>query len=167
MDDGSALVSHPDPHRAVRSLAALHGFNDPYHRGELAQVFDGAGRSLRFLRPTGVSLDRFGEILFDQGVTNRRMAPDDVWKLLSATFDSRGTSAPVRKAPSVRAREKAIRKAQKNRQFKFQCPEATCRQIARASRNTLLDCGLCREVEGRTVAMVRVEPTMEELMASD
>lgn len=159
MLDGSALVMHSDPHRAIRSLAARHGFNDAHYSGELRQLFDGRGRSLRFLRPKGVSLDRFGEILADAQVTTYRLAPDEIVQLLAATFDSR-PSEPKRKEPSARAVRKAVAKASRNRQRKFLCE---CGQIARASKNTLLVCGLCHELTGSIVRMVRVDATAEEL----
>ena len=155
----SALVIHSDPHRAIRSLAARHGFHDAHYAGELATLFDGPGRRLRFLRPKGVSLDAFGEILLDERVTTYRLAPDEIVQLLAATFDSR-PSEPKRKEPSARAIRKAVAKAQRNRQMKFLCQ---CGQIARASKNTLLVCGLCLDMSGAIVRMVRVDALPEEL----
>jgi predicted RNA-binding Zn-ribbon protein involved in translation (DUF1610 family) len=160
MDDGAVFIAS-DPHRAVRSLAAKVGFCDPEHRGELATVFDGRGRQIRYLRPNGVSLDAFGEILLDHGVTSLRLTPNEVLQLLGATFDSKGRSVPARKEPSARAIMKAVAKAQRNRQMKFVCPE--CGQIARGSRNVLLDCGLCWDMRSVTVRMVRADPLPGEI----
>ncbi len=157
-----ALVSAIDPHKTVRSLASRLGFNDAEHAGELATVFDGVGRRIRYLRPNGVSLDAFGEILYDARVTNRRLAPDEVWTLLRDTFDSRPSAPPAPRRASARAQRSAIAKAQRSRSRKFSC--GTCGQIARGTRNTLLLCGVCFEMSGAVVRMVRTDPLPEELM---
>lgn len=149
-----------DPHRTIRSLAAKHGFCDPHFRGELDQVFSGKGRSIRYLRRTGVSLDRFGELLADHGVTSRRLTPAEVADLLSATFDSR-PQAKVAKPPSKAVLKRAEEKARKMRNRKFACDR--CHQIARASRNAALLCGLCFVVDGVIVPLKRVDPLPEEI----
>lgn len=154
---------HPESHRTIRSLAAKHGFCDPYFRGELDQVFSGRGRSLRYLRRTGVSLDRFGELLADHGVTSRRLTPAEVADLLSATFDSR-PQAKVAKPPSKRALLRAEVRAKKMRNRKFVCPTPGCGQIVRGSRNTRVDCTICREMRGLVgVVLVRTDPLPEEI----
>lgn len=154
---------YPDAHRTIRSLAATHGFHDDEHRGELAQVFDGPGRRIRFLRRNGVSLDKFGEILVDQRVTSRRLTPAEVADLLSATFDSHPHAKTAKSQPSMKTLSRAEAKARKMRSRKFACPE--CGQIVRGTRGTIVDCGLCREMYGRTVTMVRVDPLPEEIAA--
>ena len=153
---------HPDPHRTIRSLAAQHGFCDPEHRGELDIVFNGRGRSLRFLRRTGVSLDRFGELLADHGVTSRRLTPSEVADLLSATFDSR-PQAKVAKPPSRKALTRAEEKARRNRSRRYECPH--CFQPARGSRDTMLVCGRCYVRENLIVHMRRTDPLPEEIAA--
>jgi hypothetical protein len=160
MHGADFVLIHPDPHRTIRSLAAQHGFHDPEHRGELAQIFDGRGRALRFLRSAGVSLDRFGEILADRGVTSRRLSPAEVADLLSATFDSR-PQAKVAKPPTASALLRAEEKARTMRNRKFCCPE--CGQIARGTRNSVLICGVTYEMTGRVVTMLRVDPLPEEI----
>ena len=89
-----------DAPRQVRAVAGLYGFHDPHYRGELATIFDGKGRSLRYLRPRGVSLDTFGEFLYDRGVTGRRLNPVELCDLLTMAFDSTNPPVKVRKAPS-------------------------------------------------------------------
>lgn len=153
---------HSDPHRVVRSLAATHGFCDSEHDGELRTTFDGTGRTLRYLRPSGVSLDRFGEMLVDHGVTSRRLGPAEVADLLSATFDSR-PSAKASKAPSAKAISAAEQKAKTMRSRLFECPD--CKQKIRGSRNTLALCGLCHSMSGALVYMARIDPLPEEIAA--
>lgn len=162
MHAGSTILLREDSHRIIRSLAAQHGFHDAEHRGELAQLFDGAGRRIRYLRPSGVSLDRFGELLVDRGVTSTRLGPAEVADLLAATFDSRPVGKAA-KVPSAKAISVAERKARNMRSRKYVCPASGCGQIIRGTRNTVVDCGLCRELYGITVALVRVDPLPEEI----
>lgn len=82
-------------------------------------------------------------------------------ELLSATFDPCATPAPKRREPSAKAVSRAVEKAKSNRQRKYECPE--CNQIARGTRHTLLICGLCHEMTGTIVRMVRVDPLPEEI----
>jgi hypothetical protein len=43
----------------------------------------------------------------------------------------------------------------------------TARQIARASKNAALICGLCYEMSGTVARMVRVDPLPEEIIAAE
>lgn len=158
----SATLLRDDSHRIIRSLAAQHGFHDAEHRGELATLFDGRGRSLRYLRPTGVSLETFGGILADRGVTSRRLTSAEVADLLSATFDSRPT-AKATKAPSRAALSRAEQKARNMRSRLYMCPE--CEQKIRGTRNTTAICGICYEMTGQLVQFKRVDPLPEEIAA--
>jgi hypothetical protein len=151
-----------DPHRTVRSLAATHGFCDSEYDGELRTTFDGTGRTLRYLRSSGVSLDRFGEMLVDHGVTSRRLGPAEVADLLSATFDSR-PHGKVAKMPSAKAISNAERRARANRSRKYQCEK--CGQIVRGTRNTIVACMVCFEMTGQLVTLKRVDPLPEEIAA--
>jgi hypothetical protein len=152
------------PASTVRKLAAVHGFNDPHHRGELQQVFDGRGRSLRYLRPRGVTLDTFGEILLDRGVTYRRLVPDEVHRLLVMSFDAT-VRAVQRKEPTAKQITRAEQKARRNRNRLYQCPESDCQQRARGTRHTSLICGLCYEMKaGKVVYLVRIDPLPEEIV---
>lgn len=142
----------------IRSLAAEKGFHDPEYRGELAILFDGAGRKRRYLRKSGISLEEFGEILFDRGLTRERPTPDEVYHLLDRAF------TPVAKRRKRRTSKRTVlsqidRKAQRakrNRMRKHVCD--ACGMIAYGSTVVLLDCGRCH------VAMRRVDPTFSEVM---
>ena len=153
-----------DAPRQVRAVAAQTGLNDPHYRGELATIFDGRGRSLRYLRPRGVSLDQFGELLADRGITGRRLNPVELCDLLTLAFDTTNPPAKERKAPSARQVSDAEKRARSMRNRKFVCSDPECGQIARGTRGSSLICGICFSLYGRIVFMVRVDPLPEEII---
>ena len=160
MTDFALLLDNPAP--AIRKLAAEAGLHDPEHRGELAQLFDGGGRTRRYLRRSGVSLDGFGELLWDRGITGRRLTPDEVFRLLSLSFDCRGAKLPNNPAGRRRRAtrdvmpeiDKAAARAKRNRLRKSICSE--CGAIGYASAIVNL--------EHCAVRMLRVDPTFNEVM---
>ncbi len=140
---------------AVRSLAASFGFHDPEYRGELARLFDGAGRRRRYLRTSGISLDAFGEVLYDRGITRERLTPDEVYHLLDRVFTPE--SKPRRKASkrtALAAIDAEAARAKRNRLRKSVCP--TCGAIGYSSAAVQLE--HCR------TAMTRVDLTFHEVM---
>ena len=145
---------------AVRSLAASVGFHDPAFPGELATLFDVPGRKLRFLRARGVTVDGFGELLVDRGLTPERLAVNDVLALLGTVFDGTSWGESRKARGSVAALEAAELKAKKNRMRKFEC---SCGQILRGTRASSAICGLCYEMEGEIRFMRRVDPLPEEI----
>jgi hypothetical protein len=143
---------------AVRSLAAEVGFYDPEHKGELARLFDGAGRKRRFLRRSGVTLDEFGELLWDRGILPERPTVVDVENLLATVFD--GTAAArkagkrPRKAETAAAIDTAAARAKRNRLRRAICEN--CGAIGYSSALVILEhCGR---------PMLRTDPTFSEVM---
>jgi hypothetical protein len=164
--------------RQVRTLAAEFGFHDPMHAGELAQLFDGAGRRRKYVRRSGLSLDAFAEIVWDRGLTPERLRIDEILELLSQAFDSttatkrrqtsRGVTFSRKTRPSKRAIADSIdsqaERAKKMRMRKFVCD--SCGMILRGAmltadgREVRPACGHC---DGRPL-LTRVDPTFAEVM---
>lgn len=145
---------------AIRKLAAEVGLHDVMHAGELARIFDGRGRRLRYLRRSGVSLDGFAELLYDRGITPERVDLHGVYELLDRSFDATG-GLPVRAARKRGGRKAAVRqiendaaRAKRNRLRKSVCVE--CGAIGYSSAAVTLEhCG---------VPMQRVDRTFSEVM---
>lgn len=164
-----AILTDASPAAQVRSLAAQYGFHDPHYRGELLQLFDGPGRRMRFLRPGGISLDAFGEVLCDRRVTGRRLLPDEVWQLLSLAFDQTADVKPskvrpVTKKAALTAIDAQAARAKNVRARKFQCPDCTNKCNGAASTCEVI-CGRCYRLYGEVIVMERCDPTFAEVMA--
>lgn len=151
-----------DAPRHVRSVAGLYGLNDAGYAGELRHIFSGKGRSLRYLRPRGVSLDQFGEFLYDRGVTGRRLNPSELCDLLALAFDTTNPPVKPRKEPTAKQVTDAEKKARSMRNRKMVCD--ACQQIARGTRNSSVICGLCFQMGGAIIFMRRVDPLPEEIL---
>lgn len=144
--------------RQVRALASEFGFHDPSCRGELATLFDGAGRRRKYLRRAGIDVDGFGELLWSRGIVAERPDVNGVLELLARVFD--GTAAPrkVRRRTSRRVALAGIdaeaTRAKRNRLRKYVC---ACGAICYASSIVTPEhCG--------GIPMRRVDPLFAEVM---
>jgi hypothetical protein len=136
---------------------------DPQYRGETARLAENRGVRMRYFAKQGLTIDELGEALWDAGfVAGDRPTCNDVLDFLEEFF---APTAPRTEAViSKMALDVAEGNARKRRWRLFDCPK--CGQIARGSRATLIDCGLCREMTGETVPMIRRDPLPEEVLES-
>lgn len=175
--------------RDLRALAAEYGFNDSASRGELNQLFDSRYTAKRYLRPDGVTLDSFGEIVMDRGLVTERPTVNEVLEFLATVFDGRddirGSRETRRKGARTGKREatsaietEALR-AKNARSKKFECE--TCRGRAvkcNAAVSTFSGiCGRCflesvspsaieamREAGAVITFLTRADRTFDEVM---
>lgn len=134
---------------------------DPLFAGECRQLFGNVGVRLRYCRKAGRTIDEVGELLWDRGFTTRRVSTVECLDLLETLFTPGAALTRVAQ-PSNRAIEKAAAKARSTRLRKFECPD--CHQIARGTRNSVLICGLCFQLQNEITHMVRVDPLPEEIL---
>lgn len=164
----------------LRFLRAHRIAIDPSHRGECERLADDPYIRRYYFARNGCSLDSLGEALWDARYTHSRLTPGELLDALDSLFfgvaqDRAQGKRPARKRATKQAEADAVKRARAMRLRKFACPE--CEQIARASRNASLRCGLCLEMalasappavvawfRDNAPAMVRVDPLPEEIM---
>jgi hypothetical protein len=136
-------------------------------RGELAWLFDGnPGLRMRYTNRNGITVDDFGEALYDRGYALRRLTEREILDVLERVL----RPAPAQKSKERGRRRKCTadsvdeleRKARAMRCRKYVCDR--CNQIVRGTRNTSVLCGLCYEMNGEIRAMRRVDPLPEEIL---
>jgi hypothetical protein len=155
-----------DPARdTVKLLSEVGLCHDPAYAGEIARLLELPGYRRRFSRRSGVTVDRLGELFYDRGLTLSRPTPDEVLCWLDEVLRPAATTKTRkgRRQASRSTINDAERHARVTRLRKFLCD--ACGQIARASTNTVLLCGLCHEMHGAVVPMRRVDPTVAEVLA--
>lgn len=145
----------------LRILAQSHLGPDPAFRGEIARLFDNPGYKRLYFRRNGLTVDSFGELLWDRGIVGERPNPREVLDYLDELL-RRAPRVRGRKRASVTAIDSAETRARKNRLRLFQC---SCGQKIRGTRATLVLCGLCYEMRGEIVPFTRIDPLPEEVLA--
>lgn len=136
---------------------------DPLYAGECRQLFGNAGVRANYCRRGGLSVDDVSELLLDRGFVQARLDGRETLDMLEQLLQP-APRRRRRRRTTVRTVDHAVTKATKMRMRKFQCPR--CSQIARATTNAALLCGVCHEMHGELIPLSRIDPTPIELLES-
>jgi hypothetical protein len=158
------LTDNPAP--AIHSLLKEFGlcYDKAFH-GEIARLLDLRGFRRAYLRKRhGLTVDAFAEMMWSRRITGRRLDCVETLDVLDMMLTVKAPRKSRRRASEVLGEiEREAKRATENRQRKFSCP--VCNQIARATRAADLLCGRCYANDAALVAMVRMSPLPEELLA--
>jgi len=134
---------------------------DPMYAGECKRLFENAGVKINYFRRDGLTIDEAGEVLVDAGITVRRLDCREVLDLLDMLFAPRPRVKRGR-AHGRKVVDEAERKARTMRNRKYECP--SCKQKARGTRSSSLVCGVCYEMDGEIIFLLRVDALPEEVL---
>lgn len=138
---------------------------DPRFAGELRSIFENRGLRLTYQRRGGMTVDELAEFLWDHRFTARRLDEVETLDLLDHILRPQPKPFRRRRPRSAAAISADVAKARAKRLRKFVCER--CGMIARASKNAILVCGLCLEMNGEINRLVRVDPLPEEIMTAE
>lgn len=139
-----------NPAPAIRKLLAEVPLGpDPAFRGELARLKE--NRSFRMhYRRNGVTLDAFGELLFDRGIVWERPTPDQILCYFDQLFRTTGRGRKLgRKPVSARSIDEQVHHARTVRSRLYEC---RCGQKIHGTRQTAVVCGRCLPSAFETIA---------------
>jgi DNA-directed RNA polymerase subunit RPC12/RpoP len=134
---------------------------DPRYRGELRRFTENAGlRCNYFNKAKGVTVDSFGELLWDRGLVSQRPTEREVLDLLETVFsavDRKVTHRAIETDSNANGSdlEAELEKARKNRNRLFVCP---CSNSIRSASLTLRI--RCEDCDSR---FIRTERTVAEI----
>lgn len=146
---------------------------DPQFRGECARLREDPRIAKAFFSRNGVTIDGFGEALWDRGLVSVRPTCRETLDLLELIFVKepqvkRATAQEKRR--ELATMDVEAKRAASNRQRQFRCDACGAIVYGAAKRAdgrpNRVACVWCTEEAGRVIEMTRYGKTMTEVLAS-